>query len=702
MSKEEQKPSLETLFREKEKIEQSIKEGFQEYVTIMFTDIAGYTRYVETHGDIAAKSLLQTHNDTLFPIISAHEGQVIKTIGDAVMASFKEVHKGVAAAVEIQKKLKQHNETAEDVKQLNIRIGMNAGLALKDGADYFGDAVNIAARIEPAGSAGQIMVSDSVYQAIEGDKNFYCSYHGLKEAKGKADPLKIYRVFLSRDEQMQQASHSPPPSSESHVEGEIERVGGFRSRWINWKYTLAACFAALAFFIYTGGEFPFHRGNELTIENYKAGFNYLKTGAPDKAKEKFLELKQDPARSKEGLAAWAYHAGDHASARQYSEASLKHDANLLYSRVIEGNILFDEGKYDQASELYTKAAGLASPLNWQKGEALFRLGRIFSSKGDSSKALSCYNQAISFDRQNSDLIKAKAVLLEKMGKLEQALEAFQNAQSITPDDKLISAFTSRIQQKLEMGRDKERQKRIDTLVNELVDTMKHTSSRQPADTWTSRPLSLFIAKMERKGKISLQEGEDDFFQLELFEELRQLPCVSIVDRELLDKLLTELKISSSDLADPETALHLGRIVSARLIGDLTFLGMDNETRIYFKLIETETSQIKVSVSDRFSIAGDQDTAVSRMVGQVDRKLSSAFPIRGRIVNIDAENIEINIGSDVGLKTGMIMGTYTLDGKNRKRTGAVKVTRVETNTASGQIVKGQGIVDQTQVLEVLAL
>ena len=180
-SKGEKISSIEDLLNKREKIEKSINEQFQKYVTILFTDISGYTSFVETHGDIAAKSLLQTHNEIVFSIIKKHSGNIIKTIGDAVMASFSDTKNAVAAAVDIQKALKQHNTDAEKIKKINIRIGIHAGNALKDGNDYFGDAVNIAARIEPIGSAGQIMVSRSAYNTVKDHKNIFCSYGRCQE-----------------------------------------------------------------------------------------------------------------------------------------------------------------------------------------------------------------------------------------------------------------------------------------------------------------------------------------------------------------------------------------------------------------------------------------------------------------------------------------------------------------------------------------
>jgi len=124
------KSSIDALLREKAQLEKNIQDMYSEYVTIMFTDIAGYTSYVETHGDINAKSLLQQHNDILFSVIQDHGGRVVKTIGDAVMAVFAVPADAAQAAVAIQQKLKAYNREVQAYKKINIRIGLHAGEAL--------------------------------------------------------------------------------------------------------------------------------------------------------------------------------------------------------------------------------------------------------------------------------------------------------------------------------------------------------------------------------------------------------------------------------------------------------------------------------------------------------------------------------------------------------------------------------------------
>jgi len=101
--------SIEAMLREHERLEKMIKEKFRKELTILFTDICGYTNYMETHGDLKGRAMLQKHNDILLPIIEKYNGVVIKTIGDAVMARFEFPAEAVYAAVDIQNGLQEYN-----------------------------------------------------------------------------------------------------------------------------------------------------------------------------------------------------------------------------------------------------------------------------------------------------------------------------------------------------------------------------------------------------------------------------------------------------------------------------------------------------------------------------------------------------------------------------------------------------------------
>ena len=186
--------NIEGILHERERLEEILREKFKKEVVILFTDICGYTKYTDTHGDISGRAMLEKHNRIVLPLIDKNEGVVIKTIGDAVMASFSTPLSAVKASIAIQNGLHEYNRTAEEVNRIYVKIGINKGEALVDAKDVYGDAVNMASRIQSQAGADQILISKSVYEQVKGIDDILCRFHGNVQVKGKTEPLELYRI----------------------------------------------------------------------------------------------------------------------------------------------------------------------------------------------------------------------------------------------------------------------------------------------------------------------------------------------------------------------------------------------------------------------------------------------------------------------------------------------------------------------------
>ncbi|MFH0812978.1 MAG: CHAT domain-containing protein, partial [Pseudomonadota bacterium] len=199
-SPEKTKKNIEELLRERKKLDKVLQSEFSREVTLMFTDIVGSTSFFERRGDIEGRSMIQEHNDILFPIIQHHQGTIIKTVGDAVMASFLNPEEAVRSAIEIQRTLSERNkkETKED--QIRVRIGLNYGQGIVQEDDVFGDVVNVAARVESLAEADQVLVSKAIYDQVRRTEDILCRYYDSTQVKGKAEPLEVYRVVWGDEE----------------------------------------------------------------------------------------------------------------------------------------------------------------------------------------------------------------------------------------------------------------------------------------------------------------------------------------------------------------------------------------------------------------------------------------------------------------------------------------------------------------------
>lgn len=134
-------------------------------VTVLFTDLKGSTAMYERLGDLRAYDLVRRHFVLLRSIAAARGGAIVKTIGDAVMASFDDPAAAMGAAAEMHREIRRLGEG-----ELSLKIGIHSGPCIavdfNDRLDYFGRTVNIAARVQAVADAGEIVCTEPVYGAL--------------------------------------------------------------------------------------------------------------------------------------------------------------------------------------------------------------------------------------------------------------------------------------------------------------------------------------------------------------------------------------------------------------------------------------------------------------------------------------------------------------------------------------------------------
>jgi class 3 adenylate cyclase len=168
-------------------------EKFRRAVTVMFTDIKGSTEYFEHFGDIAGLAMVHECNDLLRSAIEHHQGRVIKTIGDAVMAAFDDCNESVRAAIAMQCRLRERNANRKSEDVLQVRIGLHYGTGIVKSDDVFGDVVNVASRVESIAEAGQVIISDSLRERIS-PAQFDVVFLGRFRLKGKSEDRELFQV----------------------------------------------------------------------------------------------------------------------------------------------------------------------------------------------------------------------------------------------------------------------------------------------------------------------------------------------------------------------------------------------------------------------------------------------------------------------------------------------------------------------------
>lgn len=135
-------------------------------LALLFTDIKGSTALYDRIGDIKAFNLVSQHFGVLRDAIAANHGALVKTIGDAVMASFHEPLNAVRAALDMLAQIRHFNDSAGE-ELITLKIGAHVGqclaVTLNGRLDYFGQAVNLAARVQGLAAENEICLSDEMY-----------------------------------------------------------------------------------------------------------------------------------------------------------------------------------------------------------------------------------------------------------------------------------------------------------------------------------------------------------------------------------------------------------------------------------------------------------------------------------------------------------------------------------------------------------
>lgn len=150
--------------------------------TLLFTDVVGSTAFYAAKGDPGAFVEIKKHFDEVFAIVTANHGAVVKTIGDAVMATFTNPADALRASFLIHKAF----HPTRDDSPIRLRISLNTGpciaVRLNSNADFFGGTVNIAAKLQALAEGHQIAMSETTY-AAPGVKEF------IAEQGGDTEPL---------------------------------------------------------------------------------------------------------------------------------------------------------------------------------------------------------------------------------------------------------------------------------------------------------------------------------------------------------------------------------------------------------------------------------------------------------------------------------------------------------------------------------
>lgn len=168
-------------------------------VTLLFTDLKGSTALYEHLGDLNAYALVREHFALLDAAVQRFAGAIVKTIGDAVMAAFSRPVDAVAAALHMLQEIGQFNREQRQpaiILKIGAHCGPSIAVTLNENLDYFGQTVNIAARVQSFADAGEICLTEALYTA-PGVRELLTGRHveGFEAPlRGVEGSARVYRV----------------------------------------------------------------------------------------------------------------------------------------------------------------------------------------------------------------------------------------------------------------------------------------------------------------------------------------------------------------------------------------------------------------------------------------------------------------------------------------------------------------------------
>ena len=174
----------------------------QKNLTVMFTDISGFTRHTETISRDALMERLETHNALLMPIVAHFDGRLIKTIGDAFLITFESPTNAVQCGMLMQHRLREFNAGKPEPDQIHIKISVNAGEVAVTETDVFGDPVNVAAKIEKATLPDEIYFTEAVFLAMNKSEVPNTFVKTFRPKGADSQEIKLYRVVQDEAERV--------------------------------------------------------------------------------------------------------------------------------------------------------------------------------------------------------------------------------------------------------------------------------------------------------------------------------------------------------------------------------------------------------------------------------------------------------------------------------------------------------------------
>lgn len=165
---------------------------------VVFADLTGSTGLFETAGNVVATQIVTRCTQSLGSHFARAGGQLVKYLGDGVLATFDDTVAAVEACFRARELLQDINTTQFRQAPLAFKIGVEYGEVVEKDGDCYGDAVNVASRLSDRAEANEILIGESVFARLSDVQRISCSSLDRISVKGKAEPIRVWRIDWAR------------------------------------------------------------------------------------------------------------------------------------------------------------------------------------------------------------------------------------------------------------------------------------------------------------------------------------------------------------------------------------------------------------------------------------------------------------------------------------------------------------------------
>ncbi|WP_164885068.1 caspase family protein [Rubrivivax rivuli] len=450
-------------------------------------------------------------------------------------------------------------------------------------------------------------------------------------------------------------------------------------------------------------------------------YELLRQGQTDDAERIFRALAgashTDIAwMGREGMAEVMLARGDSQAALAEANQIIAKAPTRSAAYLIRGRALAAAGQVQEGQAALQKAAGAqtVADFGWQKAEALVAVGNV-QRKQDPKLAAQTYERAVRENPLSVPALSNLAVALNDSGDAAKARAVLERAQALDPTDAVTIALLRQTQENLAADQDRQRQRAIDESVQELAARFRNPAPRPAGsgapDDWTSPALAISVLPFQdltlpgSTGRVGLEA----LLQQEVIREL-QARGFTMVERRLLDKVLAEVKLGSSELADQDTQIRLGKVLAARLMvsGALSPQGSPPGGAVgaTVRAIDTETTQLAMVKAERPAAGPFNPGALAASIAQsVAQTIAEKYPLKGRLVQVDGDVAIINLGKKHGVAPGQQFNVLSqgqpieLNGRilgyRETRIAQITVTEVQELLAFGRVAGVQAPLARNQ-------